>query len=230
MPLLSVLSVRIRPEKIQEHEALVAEIAQRARDAGETFHWTAHQVMMGDLQTLYFSSVSEDFNALSQRGQAPEMVTRLLGEKQAQKTESAINACTQEVRLSVFTERADLSYQPDQAVQNSPISASTTIRARNGEFEACEELLRKLAEAIPKVGDPARIVTWQPVIGDLAVYVAVRPLQDLADLDKQMSPPELLSAAFGPAEGGLIYRAGLNAIESATRDIVILRPDLSNPK
>jgi hypothetical protein len=48
--------------------------------------------------------------------------------------------------------------------------------------------------------------------------------------DKQLSPPDLLSAAFGPAEGGMIHRAGLNAIESATRDIVMLLPELSNPE
>ena len=31
--------------------------------------------------------------------------------------------------------------------------------------------------------------TWQPVIGELGVYLALRPLQELADLDKQLSPP-----------------------------------------
>jgi hypothetical protein len=108
------------------------------------------------------------------------------------------------------------------------VAASTTIRARNGHFEACEELLRKIAEAIPKVDDPSTTITWQPLIGELGQYVVLRPLQSLADLDQQKSPPDLLSEAFGPAEGGLIYRAGLEAIESAERDILILRPDLSN--
>ena len=77
MPLLSVLSVRTRPEKAQEYEVLAAEIAQRAREAGEGFHWAAHQVSMGDLQVLHFTSEAEDFKALSERGQAPDMVARV---------------------------------------------------------------------------------------------------------------------------------------------------------
>jgi hypothetical protein len=228
MPLLSVLSVRTRPEKAQEYEVLTAEIAQRAREAGESFHWAAHQVSMGDLQVLHFTSEAEDFKALSERGQAPDMVARVLGEKQAEKTRIELNACTQEVSLSVFRDRSDLSYQADESPELSPMAVITTIRARNGQFEACEELLRKVAEAIPKIGDPARVITWQPVVGELGFYVALRPLQSLADLDQHKGVPDLLSEAFGPAEGGLIYRAGLDAIESAQRDIVILRPDLSN--
>jgi hypothetical protein len=53
-------------------------------------------------------------------------------------------------------------------------------------------------------------------------------LSALANLDQQKTPPDLLSGAFGPAEGGLIYRSGLDAIDSAEREILILRPDLAN--
>lgn len=56
MPLLSVLSVRTRPEKAQEYEALAADLAQQARDTGESFHWTAQQVSMGGVGVLYFAS------------------------------------------------------------------------------------------------------------------------------------------------------------------------------
>jgi quinol monooxygenase YgiN len=228
MALLNVLSVRTRPEKAQEYEALVADLAQQARDAGESFRWTAHQVIMGDTGVIHFASQVQDFNAMAERGQSPEMVARVLGEARAEQAMRAFGACSQEVRVSVFTDRPDLSYQPDQGGAMSPATVSTTIRARNGQFEACEELLRKLAEAIPKVGDSARMIAWQPVIGQLGQYVVLRPIESLADLDQQQSPPDLLSGAFGPAEGGLIYRSGLEAIESAERDVLLLRPDLSN--
>ncbi len=228
MPLLSVLSVRTRPEKAQEYEALAADLAQQAHDAGESFHWTAHQVGMGGVGVLHFASQAQDFKAVSERGQTAEMVARVLGDAQARQTMQAFGACTQEVRISVFNDRPDLSHQPDEAGTLSPLVVSTTIRARNGQFEACEELLRKVAEAIPKLGDPARMTTWQPVIGELGLYVVLRPIESLADLDQQKTPPDLLSGAFGPAEGGLIYRSGLDAIDSAEREILILRPDLSN--
>lgn len=38
----------------------------------------------------------------------------------------------------------------------------------------------------------------------------------------------LLNEAFGAAEGGLIFRSGLQAIEQVERNIVSLLPDLSN--
>jgi len=228
MALLNVLSVRTRPEKAQEYEALAADLAQQARDAGESFRWTAHQVIMGDVGVIHFASQVQDFNAISERGQTPEMVARVLGEAKAKQAMEAFGACTQEVRISVFSDRPDLSYQPDEGGAISPAAVSTTIRSSNGHFEACEELLRKIAEAIPKVGDSARMIAWQAVIGELGQYVALRPIDSLAELDQHKSPADLLSEAFGPAEGGLIYRSGLDAIESAERDILILRPDLSN--
>ncbi len=44
----------------------------------------------------------------------------------------------------------------------------------------------------------------------------------------QPSQPRLLTQAFGSAEGGLIFRGGIEAIEEARREIVVLREDLSN--
>ena len=42
-------------------------------------------------------------------------------------------------------------------------------RARPGHADALEELVRKVAEAIPKVDDPARISTWQSYFGDMGI-------------------------------------------------------------
>jgi len=50
----------------------------------------------------------------------------------------------------------------------------------------------------------------------------------LGDLDAQSMPGDLLTRAFGGGEGGLVYRSGLEAIESSVRTIVALRPELSN--
>jgi hypothetical protein len=105
----------------------------------------------------------------------------------------------------------------------------TTITARSGQLEACEELVRRIAEAIPKAGDPARIVTYQTMVGNLSEIRTVRPLGDLAELDAQAQPQELLNQAFGAAEGGVIYRAGLDAIDNVERSILITREELGNP-
>jgi hypothetical protein len=108
------------------------------------------------------------------------------------------------------------------------MSVVTVLRARPGHQDAAEELLRKISEAIPKVDDPARIVSYQTLIGDLRTYWTVRPIRSLADLDQQLPPGELLTKAFGVAEGGLISRSGTEALEQVERSIMLLRPDLSN--
>jgi len=106
----------------------------------------------------------------------------------------------------------------------------TTVRTRPGGQEAVEELLRKISEAIPKVDDPARITVFQAVIGDLRTYWTVRPLRELADLDRQRLPARLLTDAFGAGEGGLIFRSAMEAMESAERAIVRYLPELSHPE
>ena len=67
------------------------------------------------------------------------------------------------------------------------------------------------------------------MVGVLSEYWTVRPLDDLGELDEQLPTAELLNQAFGVAEGGLIYRTGLEAIEEVKRQIVVYRQDLSNP-
>ena len=133
------------------------------------------------------------------------------------------------LRQTISRERPDLSCPPDRRDRGYPAAIVTVLRARPGRQEACEELIRKLAEAIPKVGDPARLVAFQTLVGDLAQYWTVRPLQNLGELDRQALPADLLNQAFGAAEGGLIFRSGLEAIDDVRREIVLYREDLSNP-
>src|SRR3990172_8106579 len=78
-------------------------------------------------------------------------------------------------------------------------------------------------------GDPARLVAFQTLVGDLARYWTVRPVENLGELDRQLQPAELLNKAFGAAEGGLIFRTGLESIQEVRRQIVLYRQDLSNP-
>ena len=106
----------------------------------------------------------------------------------------------------------------------------TVLEESPGKQEACEEVIRKVAEAIPKLDDTARLMTFQTVVGNLSEYWTVRPLTDLSKLDDQRTPQDLLIQAFGPAEGGLIYRSGLDAMTRLQRSILVYRPDMSNPK
>ena len=229
MPLISILSVEIDPGQQLGYIATTANLAAAAREKGEDFKWTAHEAAYGGVSMLHFASRLESFSEMSKRGLPNEMVLRVLGEKKGTEALQQFGAATRNQTTVVLSDRPELSYPPDDAAAVAPFAVMTVINARSGQLEACEELIRKIAEAIPKAGDPARIVTYQTVIGSLSQIRTVRPLNDLADLDAQAPPQELLNQAFGAAEGGVIYRAGLDAIDSVERSILITREELGNP-
>jgi hypothetical protein len=229
MSLTTVLSVSLIPSKTRSYEDGVRRLAERARQQRDAFEWRAYQVIAGQQGVLHFVSRAQDFAELARRDVTPQaLVLRLLGEKEGAKLGEELAGCSVASRYTIGRERPDLSYPPD-STDAPPMSVVTLLRTRAGHQDAAEELLRKIAEAIPKVDDPARVVAYQTLIGDLRSYWTVRPIQTLADLDRQLPPGELLTKAFGAGEGGLISRSGVEALEQVERSIVLLRPDLSNP-
>ena len=119
-------------------------------------------------------------------------------------------------------------YLASEAV--SPITSLALIRARPGGQDAVEELLRKFAEAIPKTGESATLNAAQALTGDMLVYWLVRPLDRLADLDKQSIGRDLLLKAYGQQEGSRIWSEGSQSMDQLQREILFYREDLSNPR
>jgi hypothetical protein len=228
MSLSTVLSISVLPSKLRTFQDQIRRIAERAREKHDEFRWTAHEVVSGNPSMIHFVSELPDFTALAKRDiTSAALVVRLFGEKEGTRLLDEIGACEAGVRAVIARDRPDLSYPPEQ--RDAPLAVVTVLRVRPGYQDAAEELIRKLAEAIPKVDDPARLLTYQTVIGDLRTLWTVRPIASLAELDRQLQPIELLNKAYGPAEGGLIGRGGMEALESVERSITMVRPDLSNP-
>ena len=230
MALSSVLSVEVQPGAIVRYTAKIQELAAAAKKKREKFTWGAYQTLFGERMRLHFVSAAESFAALHERGTPADLVGRVLGAAEAPGFLTEVGACVAAQRLTVSSDRPDLSYLRGELAPGSIRAAVVTrIVVRPGAREAFEELLRKLAEAIPKVDDPAQLVTRQVVIGNLAEYVTIRPLRDVAELDSHRTPEQLLTQAFGPGEGGLVFRNGGDAIQEIERELVSLREELSNP-
>jgi quinol monooxygenase YgiN len=231
MSLVNVLSIQVRPGANRRYEELVAELAKKAVAAKEGFHWDAHQTVMGEAAGYHFVSRSETFAGFATRGSTPELIERVLGAKQAAQFREQAEEISTASRNTISLERADLSYPPESRNAAAlPFAMVTIVRGRPGHQEAIEELLRKLSEAIPKVDDAARLVSYQTIIGDLRTLWTVRPMATLGDLDAQRTPAGLLTDAFGAAEGGLFWRNAMEGIEEAHRSITVYRPDISNPE
>jgi hypothetical protein len=228
MSLLDVLHHSVRPDLLDTYEEKLRELAERAVARKEAFRWNAFQTAIGELGNFYYTAPAESWSAMQERGNAQQLILRLIGEKDGRRWLAETAACLLTATQTVSVDRPELSYTQDAPLR-APLALVTQVRTRPGEQEAFEEFIRKLAEAIPKVDDRWRLATRQIVIGNLREYRTVRPLQDLAQLDTLLPPEALLSKAFGAAEGGLIFRNGMAAIEHVERRVVALRSDLSNP-
>ncbi len=228
MPLANVLSVDIRQGHRRRYVALCHELAESAKTTHDPLQWTTYETRIGRTNRIHFVIGAADFTEMDKLGTPEEMFGRVLGENRALEWMDEVESYVENQRQEISVDRPDLSYVPSATDRTSPLALVTVVQARPGQQESCEELIRRIAEAIPKVNDSAQIMTYQTVIGDLSRYWTVRPLELLADLDKQLPPSQLLNEAFGAAEGGLIFRSGLEAISIVDRNIVDYRPELSN--
>ncbi|MGH0036411.1 MAG: hypothetical protein ACQGVK_15395 [Myxococcota bacterium] len=230
MALQIVNSVDLRPDRLVQFRECVGELAAAATQKGETWSWTAHQTLFGTSTRIHFASVAGDFAELEARGTVEELWARVMGEKRGGQGFARANECLQAAEQTISIDRPDLSYEEGlDPAASYPSGIVTLVRARPGHADAAEELIRKIAEAIPKTGDPTRIMTFQTVVGELNTYWTVRPLRELGEIDAQLPPEELLNQAFGPAEGGLVWRSGVEAIDEGRREIMRSVPELSNP-
>ena len=227
MALVTVLSAYTRPGRSAAYEANVRRIAQRAADRKERLHWQAQQVAFGSIGTLYFVQEHADWATLGEQDPPPAYLARLFGEREGTELYHEMAECLAELRYTVSQERPDLSYTPHGPVTSPALTLVTFLRARPGGLPACEELIGKVAEAIPKADDPSHLFAYQTVIGDLRTYWTVRPIQRVEELDQVLPPQELLVRAYGADEGERLYRKGIDALQRAERQMTVLRPDLS---
>lgn len=227
MPLSGVNHVYVRPRKIAAFEKEITALARRAAEAHDRFRWTAHQSLWGRPNHYAFVYQAETFADAEALGTIPDLWQRVY-RGDMKKRFRRTNACIECVEHILLHDRPDLSFPPHAIDPSSyPYYAVTQVRARPGQAEACEELIRKLAEAIPKAEEATHLLTYQNYFGNLAEYWAARPLTELGELDGQLMGSLLLEKAFGPAEGGLLWRAGTEAVEFAHRELLVYRPELS---
>ena len=229
MPLVTVYSDEVRLDQATRYEEFIQEVAQAAVEKKEKWNWTAHQVSFGNVGTFHSVAEAPDWATIQRRGEVEDLIRRLLGEKRGNEVLQQLNECLVSSRRTISVDRPDLSYPPEEERRTSPRAMVTVVRAKPGKQEACEEVIRKIAEAIPKAGDRTRLATFQTLVGDGLQYWTLRPAENLSEFDDRLLVPDLLNKAFGTAEGGLIFRSGLEAIESLQREIVRHREDLSNP-
>jgi hypothetical protein len=230
MSILTVYQYSLRAGKIATFEAALREVSARAREGGESLHWTTAQAISGELTTLDIAFLSVSLAEAAARENPTALIERLFGEGRGLEMAARMGNCIAGIRSTMLRDRPDLSY-PSQVSRGLPAGA-VVLRAatRPGHQAECEILIRMIAEAIPKTEDIRRFTAWQPVMGDLSGIFTLRPVYDLDELDAVGPVSELLITAFGMESGRRIYREGLESIEQMESRLLRVREDLSHPK
>jgi hypothetical protein len=227
MSITTVIRYQIRPDKLIVWENALTEIATRAEEESDPLSYTCLQVQGGPLGRFYITLDDDSLADAAARQPAPALIARLFEEGEARRIVQETSSAIEAAESIILRDRPELSYSADQ--ESRPLQAAwvTTMVVAPGHRDACEELLRKVAEAIPKTDDVRRFTAYQPMIGDMREMIAVRPVYELAELDQVVPVEELLNQAFGSAEGGLIFRAAMEGVEQLTSELLLMRRDLS---
>lgn len=228
MPLATSLRVSVDIASIVRHEEAVRKLAERARKDADTLHWMAYQVIGGQSGHYFYASQAETWAELVAREAPDAMAQRLFGEAKGRELLEQINKGIHSMQNVVLQDRPELSYAGEQTEEPAPLLIRTRLKVRPGGQDACEELIRKVAEAVPKADDPRRFTTLQVVTGDLQEYSIVQPVRDPQVLDQQRTVANLLNEAFGSDEGGLVWRTGRESLAEVRSDLCAHREDLSN--
>ncbi len=229
MALISVLRETVQQSAVPRYERLVRFIAERARQDGDTFQWSARVTTGASGRSIGFVTRVEGFAELTAREEPDAMIRRLFGEADGTAIVETLGEGVSGSTYTVSTIRDDLSSQaPPEPGQASPLILLTRIHATHDGGPGVEQLIRKVSEAATKVGEDRQILVLQATIGDLRNYAVAQSVPDPALLDKQATVPELLLKAFGQSKGESIFKEGTACIEHVETELSIARPDLSN--
>jgi hypothetical protein len=229
MTLVSIFTDHIRQDRLDDYEEQISGLAAAARKKKEAWRWTAYQTAFGQLARVRYVSWHESYADLEKHGDPLALFTRVMGEKKGAEHLRDVGKCLWSSERAINQHRPELSHPKERVAKIAPLISVAMLRPRPGGQGAVEEMLRHIAEAIPKTGEQAQIRTSQTLTGDMQSYAVARPLDRLADLDQQSIGRDLLVKAYGPKEGERIFQAGLEGTLETQREILTYREDLSNP-
>jgi hypothetical protein len=128
------------------------------------------------------------------------------------------------VVLSLVVATAAWSQTPPGLTQ----IVTTTVKASAvGDYE---DYLKKVAAARDKIGlrAPARSTVYTYRMGGPSfTYLIVSPFANWAEIDSWTPPAEILTKAYGEAEGGKILKMMRSAVESQKIEVLRVSSDLS---
>jgi hypothetical protein len=104
-----------------------------------------------------------------------------------------------------------------------------TVTAKPGAVPAYESFIKKVAAGAEKIGAAQHWMTWMVTIGGPSrTYNIVLPFQKWSEVDSWPTVPQILTRAYGEAEGKRILAVGGAASENSETSVLRLLPGLSS--
>lgn len=226
MPLLTILRVNVPLRSAVRYERATQRLAEKAKESGDTFEWTARATNGIDGLSYGFLSRAEGYAELASRD-VPALARRLLGESRGDDWLELVGNCIDSSSYTIAQPREDLSTAPPRT-DPAPLALIARVKVKPGGQRALENLISKVNEAAIKVDEPRAVYVSQTVVGDITQYGIVSPIDDPSVLDNRRQPQELLVAAFGEDEAEKIFQPASAQIEEIITSLSVYRPDLSN--
>ncbi len=130
--------------------------------------------------------------------------------------------------LALYFGLASLAAAQGQPGQPAEFLQVITTTVRPGAVSEYEDFVKKIVAGANKLGAPQRWSAYGVSVGGPGfTYTVALPYSKWGELDAWIPVAQILSKAYGEAEGGRILRAGRASIERSETAVYRLLPDLS---
>src|SRR5712664_4917952 len=230
---LDVLTVKVKPEKLADFQALTKRFAEANRKFNGD-RWIALQSVYGEANIYQFTSVRKDYADIDKANEAEMLAANKgLGKEGAQKIEQDFNACIVWSRSELRRRRWDLSRKAPQDAEayakligESRLLRTTAVHIRPGHVPEFEALMRDVKEAVQKNPDTQSLFISQVIEGGKGATFYVSSLRSsMAGFDHNPTLRDILG------EEGIkkFQQINADAVEITESTLYRFNPDLSNP-
>jgi cellobiose-specific phosphotransferase system component IIB len=112
--------------------------------------------------------------------------------------------------------------------QEGEFTHVTWVTVKPGMTAEFEDYIKKIIAGAPKANDPRAVTAYSVAMGGpQRTYAFARTFRKWAELDADLTIPQILAKAYGDVEGAKIYKMGSSAIESSETRVSRTIPELS---
>jgi cellobiose-specific phosphotransferase system component IIB len=104
----------------------------------------------------------------------------------------------------------------------------TWVTVKPGMTAEYEDYVKKIVAGAAKINDPRAITAYSVAMGGpQRTYVHARTFKKWAELDDNLTIPQILTKAYGDVEGTKVFKMGSSAVESSETRVSRVIPELS---